>query len=171
MKLFLIGLPGSGKSTIGKELSRKLNYQLIDTDDVICKKEGCSIEEIFANKGEDYFRKVEAAALKEVIKTDKAIISTGGGTPCFFNNMEMINKNGVSIFLNIPLSDIKKRLLDISQMNRPLIKGKNPDQVQNFLEDKLRERLPFYRQATIEFTNASVTADMIIEEVVKRGLI
>ncbi|HXA02000.1 MAG TPA: shikimate kinase [Cytophagaceae bacterium] len=171
MKLFLIGLPGSGKSTLGKDLSEKLNYPLIDTDDVICKKEGCSIEEIFANKGEDYFRKIESNILKEVIQTNNAIISTGGGTPCFFDNMEVINQNGLSVFLNIPLKDITKRLLESVEKNRPLIQGKNPEQVQKFLMEKLKERISFYNQANIEFTDSLVTADMIIEEILRRGLL
>jgi shikimate kinase len=171
MKLFLIGLPGSGKSTIGKDLSKKLNYQLIDTDDVISKKEGCSIEEIFGSKGENYFRKLESDTLKEVIKSDNTIISTGGGTPCFFNNMELINNNGLSVFLNIPLSDITKRLLDSPQKNRPLIQGKNPEQIERFLEEKIKERIPFYSKASIEFTDPLVTANKIIDEILRRGLL
>ena len=171
MNLFLIGLPGSGKSTLGKYLSKKLNYHFIDTDDIISKKEGSGIEEIFANKGESYFRKLESDTLKEVIKTDNTVISTGGGTPCFFDNMEIINQNGLSVFLNIPVRDITKRLLESGDKNRPLIKGKNPSQIQEFLEEKLRERIPFYSKATIEFTDTLITADMIVEEILRRGLL
>jgi shikimate kinase len=94
MKLFLIGLPGSGKSTLAKELSKKLKYPFTDTDELICKKEGSSIEEIFINKGENNFRKIESDILKELVRTNgNAIISTGGGTPCFFDNMEIINQH------------------------------------------------------------------------------
>ena len=170
MKIFLIGLPGSGKSTLGKELSEKLNYHLIDTDDVIRKKEGCGIEEIFANKGEDYFRKIESDTLREIIKTDNTVISTGGGTPCFFDNMEVINRNGISVFLNIPLSHIAKRLLDSPDTNRPLIQGKNPEQIQKFLEEKTKERLPFYSKAKIEFTDPLITGEKSAEEIIKRKL-
>jgi shikimate kinase len=171
MKLFLIGLPGSGKSTIGKDLSAKLNYRLIDTDDVISQKEGSSIEEIFSEEGEDYFRKIESDTLKEVIKTDNVVISTGGGTPCFFNNMELINKYGISIFLNIPIRDITMRLLDSTHINRPLVQGKNAEQIQKFLEEKIKERISYYNQANIEFTDPLITADKIIEEILRRGLL
>jgi shikimate kinase len=171
MNLFLIGLPGSGKSTLGKDLSKKLNYHFIDTDDIICKKEGSGIEEIFANKGESYFRKLESDTLKEVIKTDNTVISTGGGTPCFFDNMEIINKSGLSVFFNIPVRDITQRLLESGDKSRPLIQGKNPEEIQKYLEEKLKERIPFYSKATIEFTDTLVTADMIVEEILRRGLL
>jgi shikimate kinase len=171
MKLFLIGLPGSGKSTLAKELSKKLSYPLIDTDEIICKKEGCAIEEIFNKKGENYFRKLESDTLKELIKTERAVISTGGGTPCFFDNMEVINQNGLSIFLNIPIQDITKRLIESPEQNRPLIKGKNQEQIEKFLEEKLQERLPYYSKASVEFADSSVTADQIIEKVLRLGLL
>jgi shikimate kinase len=171
MKLFLIGLPGSGKSTLAKELSKKLSYPLIDTDEIIIKKEGNTIEEIFEKKGENYFRKLESDTLKEIVKTERAIISTGGGTPCFFDNMEVINQNGLSIFLNTPIKDITKRLLESSDKNRPLIKGKNQEQIKKFLEEKLQERLTYYSAAKIEFADPSVTADQIIEEVLRQGLL
>jgi shikimate kinase len=171
MKLFLIGLPGSGKSTMAKDLSKKLSYPLIDTDEMICKKEGCTIEEIFNKKGESYFRKLESDTLKELIKTEHAVISTGGGTPCFFDNMEVINQNGLSIFLNIPIKDITKRLIESPDQNRPLIKGRNQEQIKNFLEEKLQERLPYYNKANMEFADSSVTADQIIEEVLRQGLL
>ncbi|MFL5730274.1 MAG: shikimate kinase [Cytophagaceae bacterium] len=171
MKLFLIGLPGSGKSTIGKDLSKKLNYPLIDTDDVIRLKEGCSIEEIFSAKGESYFRKTESETLKELTKGTDAIISTGGGTPCFFDNMEVINQNGISLFLNIPLREIARRLIAGPQHARPLIKGKNPAEIQKFLEDKFNERIPFYSKATIEFIDPALNAEMIVKELEKRDLL
>jgi shikimate kinase len=171
MKLFLIGLPGSGKSTLGKELSRKLNYTLIDTDAVFVKNEGKSIEDIFSEKGESYFRKAESAALKEVIKADRVIISTGGGTPCFFDNMDLINQRGISIFLNIPLDDIAKRLFNSPHQNRPLIQGKNLGQIRQFLEEKLKERLPYYSKAKLEFTDSSLDADKIIAEMKKQGVL
>jgi shikimate kinase len=170
MKLFLIGLPGSGKSTLAKELSKKLSYSLIDTDQIICKKEGTTIEEIFNKKGENYFRKLESDTLKELVKTEHAVISTGGGTPCFFDNMEVINQKGLSIFLNIPIKDITKRLIESHDQNRPLIKGKNQEQIEKFLEEKLQERLPYYSKATVEFADPSVTADQIIEKLLKQGL-
>jgi shikimate kinase len=171
MKLFLIGLPGSGKSTLAKELSKKLKYPFTDTDELICKKEGSSIEEIFINKGENNFRKIESDILKELVRTNgNAIISTGGGTPCFFDNMEIINQNGISIFLNIPIIKITKRLMDSPDQNRPLIKGKNKEQIKKFLEEKLLERLPYYSKASIELSGSSITADEIMEELLRRKL-
>src|ERR1700740_717154 len=100
MRLFLIGLPGSGKSTIGKELSRLLQLPLMDTDDEICKREKLTVEEIFTSKGEPYFRELEKNLLAELVQSYNGIVSTGGGLPCFFDNIEVITKNGVGVFLN-----------------------------------------------------------------------
>jgi shikimate kinase len=164
MILFLIGLPGSGKSTIGHKLSKLLKLKLIDTDEEIIKKENSSIEDIFKNKGEAYFRQLEKETLHEVIKIDNSIISTGGGTPCFFDNMETINKSGISIFLNVPLEEISKRLLSSGSKNRPLMLGKSPEQLMEFLKEKIKERGPFYRKASIEFQQRKLSPKDIVSK-------
>jgi shikimate kinase len=169
MRLFLIGLPGSGKSTIGSDLSQLLGYTLIDTDEEICKKENSNIDDIFKTKGENYFREIERKTLNEVIQHDNSIISTGGGTPCFYDNMEIINKHGVSIFLNVPLEEISHRLLNHANKNRPLILGKSPEQLMDFLKDKIKERSPFYKKATLEFQEKKLSAKDIVSALKEKG--
>src|SRR5688572_17553731 len=110
MKLFLIGLLGSGKSFLGKELAKALNLPFIDLDDILEKKEGMKVSEIFSAKGEEHFRILEATALREQSTQKAFVMATGGGTPCFHDNMTHINQCGTSVFLNTPVSEIVKRL-------------------------------------------------------------
>jgi shikimate kinase len=171
MRIFLIGLPGSGKSTLGFELCQLLNYKLIDTDEEICKKGKSSIDDIFRTKGENYFREIERETLNEVIKTENSIISTGGGLPCFFDNMEVINKSGISVFLNVPLEEISKRLLVHANKNRPLVLGKTSDQLMEFLKEKYKERSPFYNKANIEFNKGNLKAEDILNKLKEEGFL
>lgn len=171
MKIFLVGLPGSGKSTIAKRLSEILEFRLIDTDEEICQKEKSSIEDIFKYKGEDYFRECERKILNEIVSEDHLIVSTGGGLPCFFNNMKIINENGISIFLNVPPPVIADRLWVHENQNRPLIQGKTKEQLLEFLVLKLKERLAFYRQSKIELEGSEINAKEIVNRLRGENLI
>src|SRR5688572_4732227 len=121
MKLYLIGLLGSGKSVLGKELSNLLRIPFIDLDDVLEAQEGMKVSEIFSTKGEDQFRIMEAAALREQSIQKEFVMATGGGTPCFHDNMSFINKTGTSVFLDTPVSEIVKRLKGEQRKIRPLL--------------------------------------------------
>ena len=164
MILYLLGLPGSGKSTIGKELSQKLGLSLVDTDQEIENAERKGIDEIFAEKGEAYFREIEQKVLVKFSNVQNTIVSTGGGTPCFFDNMDIINKTGISLFLNVPIPVITKRLRAHSNQHRPLLQGKDKKQLEDFLIGKLNERISFYNKATFVFSEENITADKIIEK-------
>lgn len=163
MNIFLIGLPGSGKSTISKELSSSLGFNLIDTDDRIMEQEHATIEELFQSKGESYFRKCEQKLLHELVSQQNLIISTGGGLPCFFDNMEIINQHGISVFLNVPTDAIVERLWSHQNQNRPLLQGKTKDQLQEFLNTKLKERLPYYQKASITLTGRGIKTSDLVE--------
>jgi shikimate kinase len=171
MRIFLIGLPGSGKTTLGKKISRSLNLEFVDTDEEICRKERTTVENIFAEKGEKYFREIERDTLKNLIEKDNRIISTGGGLPCFHDNIETINKSGISIFLNSSPEIITQRLFNETNHNRPLLKGKNQEDLLKFLHEKLKERFPFYSKANFEFKSDDLTEEKIISELKKRGAI
>ncbi len=111
MKIYLIGMPGSGKTTIGEKISRKLSVGFVDLDKEIELKEGNSVSEIFASKGEDYFRRVESTLLAEWASDSGSwIMATGGGAPCFFNGIDVINQSGISIFLDETTSVLVARL-------------------------------------------------------------
>ena len=160
--IFLIGLPGSGKTTIGKNLSSLLDIPFLDTDERIVEKEKRSIDDIFLAEGEEYFRKLEKQVLQDLLTNDtNAVISTGGGLPCFFDNMEQINKKGVSVFLNVPPETIADRLWNQRDHNRPMIKGKSKDELLKFLKKKSEERCLYYSKATYTFSGDTISAEEI----------
>jgi shikimate kinase len=145
-KFFLIGFMGSGKSYWGKFWAEEMNLPFIELDALIEEQEGKTIAELFEQKGETYFRQVESSVLKNCKEHQSAIISTGGGAPCFFDNMEWMNEHGTSIYLEATPQELARRLQD-ERTHRPVLKNVPPDQLQDFIEQKLKEREPFYRQA------------------------
>lgn len=150
MKIFLIGLPGSGKTTVGKQLSKKLNLPFIDLDLEIEKLEGKTVQEIFAEKKENYFRAVESKTLKNYCsdKTD-FVMATGGGAPCFFDNMDEMNKSGKTIFLDVPASEIAVRLQKTNLTERPLFSKLSSDQLKDKIEWLRSQRIGFYKLANV----------------------
>ncbi len=146
--LFLIGFMGSGKSTLGRHLARELGWTFIDLDDFIETRENASITRLFAAHGENGFREMERRALAEVVKMQKVVVATGGGTPCFFNNMELMNRAGTTLYLQLSPAALVRRLLP-GQAHRPLIADKTPDELLQFITQKLKEREPWYQQAKI----------------------
>jgi shikimate kinase len=143
MRIFLIGFMGSGKSTVGKRIALRLNYSFIDMDRVIENEAGMPINRIFDEKGEDEFRRMEHELVLKISKMKKVVVSTGGGVPCFFNNMEIINKNGISIYLKMTPEDLLKRLKG-SKYERPLIRDLSTAELADYITEKLREREPYY---------------------------
>jgi shikimate kinase len=146
MRIFLIGFMGCGKTTLGKKLAKNLNYNFIDLDTYIEKKTNKTITEIFENKGENSFRIIERESLMEVFKKDNIVISTGGGTPCFFNNMQEILVSGKAIYLKMKIKDLLERL-ETKKSQRPLIKNKSAKELESFIRNKLSERESFYKKS------------------------
>lgn len=147
-RVFLVGFMGSGKSTVGKSLALDLGWQFIDLDSYIESKAGKSIKTIFSESGEEGFRAMEKSALQEVAKLERAIIATGGGAPCFNSNMDFMKSKGITIYLKLEPRLLRDRLMP-SRKSRPLIAGKNSDELLEFIEAKLTERAPFYERAVI----------------------
>lgn len=164
MNIFLIGLTGSGKSTIGKLLATKLAYTFLDLDDLIQFETKKTIENIFEKEGEDAFRKLENNYLKKAATRNHQVIATGGGTPCFYDSMDFIKNNGLSIFLYTPVEIVTERLLNSDPRQRPMLKGKSKEELHEFLETKLAERLPFYAKADFSIdTNVPKSPDKIVK--------
>jgi shikimate kinase len=160
--IFLIGMPSSGKSTLGRQLAKRLDYQFIDMDDLIVNQELSSVFDIFKYKGEDYFRKVESKVLKGIKPNQKLIVATGGGVPCFFDNMDFVKANGISIFLNVQPEDLLKRIQKSEGNNRPLIDKKKSNEVLlNELKERYENRLKFYEQADIQI-DGSIEVEQIL---------
>ena len=149
-KYFLVGMPASGKSTIGKVIARQLGLKFIDLDEVIVENVEMTISDIFKTKGEDYFRELERKYLLRLINlNDGFILATGGGAPCFFDNMTQLNKNGITIFLNVSVDDLFNKLSKKGTQKRPLLKSYSPEDLYLELENKLNDRKRFYEESKI----------------------
>lgn len=147
-KIFLVGMPGSGKTTLGMELAKKLNKRFIDLDEEIERHEKLTIPEIFKQKSEDYFRQTEKACLSNLIDQYRSfVLSTGGGTPCFFDSMDKMLASGMVIYVNVSLKHLVSRLEE-SMTKRPKFEGvvDLKEEVKKLLE----KREHFYSRAQIE---------------------
>lgn len=147
MKYFLVGYMACGKTRRGKMMAEELGIRFIDLDAYIVEREHRTVQEIFAEEGEREFRKLETRYLQEVCELyEDFVLSTGGGTPCFNNNMEYMNEQGRTIFLNTDQDTIVERLIR-GKHKRPLVSRLNDEEIREFVCRHLQERLPFYTQA------------------------
>lgn len=166
MKIFLIGLPGSGKTTLGKQVAEKLNTQFYDLDNEIETAENLTISKIFSIKGEDYFRKAESGMLKKFCDSPKNfVLSTGGGVPCFNENMQSMNQSGTTIFLDVPAQEIANRLMKTNLSERPLFAKMNPEVLKDKIEFLRSQRIGFYQQAQLILKGITIDAKEIINAI------
>lgn len=149
-RIFLIGYMGAGKTTLGRALAAELGVEFIDLDCYIEERFRKTISQIFAEKGEEEFRNIERRMLHEVGEFENVIISTGGGTPCFFDNIEYMSSQGATIFLDVPVERLFIRL-SIARSKRPLIRDKNDEELRAFIAEQLGKRLPHYSKAQYSF--------------------
>ncbi len=171
MKIFILGFMGNGKTTIGKRLSEILHYDFIDLDENIEKEEGLSIGEIFYQHGEEYFRQKEKAQLQKLGKVQNAVIAVGGGTPCFYDNMDWMNKQGFTIYLKLSSDEIIQRLALMNEQeigSRPLIANKSKEELRIFVEEVLKKREPFYKKAKFVLENPMGKMEETIHEILKQ---
>ena len=156
----------SGKSTIGREISKKLDMKFIDLDDYISKREKRSISEIFKVEGEIYFRKIEGSYLGEILNSkDSFILSLGGGTPCYSNNMELIlNSEASSIYIKASIKTLVSRLT-AEKSKRPLVAKLEDDNLIEFVAKHLFERSFFYEQASITINTEDKSTEEITTEI------
>ncbi len=155
MKLFLIGMMGSGKSHWKKKLSAKMKVGGYDLDFLVESHEEKTIAEIFAEDGEEYFRKSEAKVLRWFAEKKAFVLATGGGTPCFHENMKWMNQQGITVWIDEPIEVLAQRLTP-EKDHRPLIKNLADSELIGYLENKRTERLGFYEQATHHLTAADI---------------
>lgn len=146
MVVYLIGFMGSGKSTVGKKLSKRLGFIFKDLDKAIEQTEGRSVSKIFSEEGEAYFRNIESEVLRESSKNSDIVISCGGGTPCFNENMEYMNKTGQTVYLEMTAAALMSRLRN-SRIKRPLIAGLDDRELDQFIKKNLGEREKWYRES------------------------
>lgn len=145
-KIFLTGYMGSGKSSAGKTLATQLGYEFIDLDKFVEQEYKMTIPEIFSSKGEKEFRAMEHNALKKVIEKDNTVVACGGGTPCYYNNMELMNNSGTTVYLKMSADSLVNRLMNAKE-KRPLILNKDEKQLREFVNRQLEKREDTYHQA------------------------
>ena len=148
MKIYLIGYMGCGKSTIGRKVADLMGISFIDLDKYIEERYFKSVPAIFEEEGESRFREKERTALLEVSEFENVVIGTGGGAPCFFDNMEIMNERGVTVYISPDNEVLASRLIK-SRTERPLIAGKSLDELILFIRSALEKRAPFYEKAKI----------------------
>lgn len=146
MLIFLVGYMGCGKTTFGRELATALDWEFADLDELIEERYKISIHDFFIKYGEENFRRIENMMLREVLIKNRIIISTGGGTPCFYNNMDLMNSHGVTIFLNTPVSVLIDRLIN-GKRKRPLIMGLEIKELTLKINQHLAQRIKYYNMA------------------------
>ncbi len=170
MKIVLVGFMGSGKTTLGKRLASRLEHPFVDLDAEIEDTTGKSIPDIFAEDGEPQFREIERTTLMNVLKRKEFVLATGGGAPCFGDNMKLINEFSDSIYLKISPEVLSSRL-NSSKTDRPLIKGKSPEELIDFIKSKLKERENYYEQSKHIISGFNLNADdllMLLKEKSKK---
>lgn len=153
-RIYLVGYMGAGKTTVGKALEKRTGLSFIDLDYYIEGRYRKTVSQLFAEKGEDAFREIERRMLHEVSMFEDVLISTGGGTPCFFDNMAYMNSCGTTIYLQVPPSELAKRL-ELCKHTRPVLAGRSGEDLQAFIAESLARRDTYYKQATVVF-DASV---------------
>jgi len=161
IRIYLLGFMGAGKSYVGRDLASRLHLNFLDLDSFIENSEGKSIAAIFSTKGEPYFRKKEAEYLRQTVHLDRVVIATGGGTPCYFNNLAWMNENGLTLFLDTCEEVLRIRLME--SRKRPLVAGKSAAELTKFIHEKLAARRPFYEGAQIGYETLSPEQNVVAE--------
>lgn len=170
----MIGYMGAGKTTLGKILARSLNLEFIDLDWYIENRFHQSVSQLFATRGEEEFRKIEQNMLHEVAEFEDVVISAGGGTPCFFDNMEYMNQQGVTVYLKATPETLRTHLR-MGKQKRPLIAQKNDEELDAFIRESLDKRESYYNQARLIFDTGLLdtgiriqeSAQMLVEKVIQ----
>lgn len=145
-RIILIGYMGAGKTTVGKALARELGLPFYDLDWYIESRRHKTVQQLFAEQGEETFRKIEQALLHELAEFEDVVISCGGGTPCFFDNIDYMNQQGQVVYLKAT-PDVLYKHLTMARVERPLLKGKSSDELLEHIKVQLAQREPFYSKA------------------------
>lgn len=157
--IFLVGFMGSGKTTWGRKLAQKTGWAFIDLDEHIASSVGQSIPDYFAQHGEAAFRELERSTLRNLTFTNPTVVSTGGGTPCFFDNMAWMNDQGITVYLRLPAKALWSRLIKSNITSRPALHGLSGEELLQYIQAKLTEREPHYHKATHVVDQLSLTID------------
>lgn len=162
MRLFIIGYKSSGKTTVGKKLANRLGMGFVDLDEWIERMNGRTVPEIFSQEGEDEFRNIEWKALKEVVKKDNVVVSTGGGAPCHCDNMNLMEKYGDVLYLRVDEDTLVSRLKSATK-DRPIVQGKNDEELRKYVSDLIKRCEHHYTRAKYIVDGRDIKLDHIVE--------
>ena len=164
MVIFLIGYMGSGKTKTAELLARKLNFEFIDTDRLIESEQKQSVSEIFSSKGEPFFRRLEKQTLRSLDNKKDIVVATGGGLPCFDENMDLMNRAGLTVYLQVPVGMLIQRLSQ-AKGDRPLIAGLSKEELELKVKSQLQEREAYYLKAKIIFEVSKHSTDVLFKQI------
>jgi len=160
MRVYLLGYMGSGKSTLGPKVADELSIPFYDLDDVFEERYRISINDFFSKYGEKYFRDIEHALLLELTKQEEFLLATGGGTPCYYNNLDFMKLHGITVYLRLPFEVLIERLMS-SQKKRPVIGGVQDDDFYSHIREHLETRELFYLRSDLIIGSGSLDPGMI----------
>jgi shikimate kinase len=162
MRIFIVGFMGAGKTTVGRRLAKRLKYQFIDLDELFEQKFHYSIANFFDHFGEEKFREIEHELLKETLENnDDVVISTGGGTPCFYDNMDLMNESGLTLYIKMHEDSLKHRLIR-SKRRRPVLPGLEEDEMEIFISKLMEVREPIYDKAKVKVKGEDLKVEHIL---------
>ena len=165
MKIYLIGFMAAGKTHWGQQLSKKLGIPFFDLDEEIVRSEGMTINEIFGKFGEEYFRLKEKAMLQTITEEHPTfVMACGGGSPCYFNNIDQMNRAGTTVWLNTPMHILAQRLI-LEKDKRPLLKDLTDDQLRSYIIKKFADRKIYYEHAEVIIDDEEISLDHFIERI------
>ncbi len=166
MKIYLVGYMGSGKSKAGKLLASAMRYKFLDTDTMIEEEKGKTVQQIFKDRGEDYFRKLEKKILRKTESLNRVVVATGGGLPCFDDNIEWMNEHGITVYLEANEGLLFHRLAT-SKVGRPLIENLSDVELMEQISRHLIERSPVYSLAQIKVNALSLNVKTLMQKIEK----
>jgi len=164
-RIYLVGLPGSGKTTLGKQLAEKLGLRFIDLDNAVIKEAGKTIPEIISHQGEGNFRIMEREVLHSISAfDDDFVMATGGGAPCYHFNMDFMNEHGLTVYLDVTPGELAMRLMDEGIEKRPLFKSYDHQDLIQEVRGFKEKREAFYNEAAIKIKDNQITVDLIVSQ-------
>jgi shikimate kinase len=163
-RIYIVGYMGAGKTTAARRLAQRMGWEVVDTDALFEEKYKISVNDFFNKYDEPLYRKLESEVLKATESLDHVVVSTGGGTACFFDNMDWMNQHGLTVFLRISPQAAVDRVIH-SRHKRPLVEGKSEEELTEFVSRHYASRLPFYEQARITAKSEDFDIERLMEAI------